>query len=94
MAEDWADFVFKKDYKLIPLSELEQKIKKEGKLPGIPSEIDVQKNGVNVTEVQAKLLQKVEELTLYMIDVNKENQVLKEKISTLEKNINKKSKKR
>jgi len=94
MTEDWADFVFKKDYKLMPLTELEQKIKKEGKLPDIPSAFDVEKKGVNITQVQAKLLQKVEELTLYVIDINKENQRLKEKINSLEKNISKKSKKR
>jgi len=85
MTEDWADFVFKKDYKLMPLTELEQKIKKEGKLPDIPSAFDVEKKGVNITQVQAKLLQKVEELTLYVIDINKENQRLKEKINSLEK---------
>ena len=67
----WSDFVFKDDYKLMNLDELEAKIKENGHLPEIPSAKEVSEKGVSVGEMQSKLLQKVEELTLYVIDQNK-----------------------
>lgn len=59
-------------------------IEELGHLPGIPSAKDVSENGISVTEMQAKLLMKIEEMTLYMIDMKKENQELKERIKKLE----------
>jgi len=82
--DGWPDFVFEDDYKPTPISELEQSIKKNKHLPGIPSAEEVAANGVNVGEMQAKLLQKIEELTLYMIDLKKENEMLKKRVSSLE----------
>ncbi len=70
-ANGWADFVFADDYKLMPLNQLEKHVKTHKHLPGIPTEKDVMTNGVNVGDVQVKLLQKVEELTLYLIEQNK-----------------------
>jgi hypothetical protein len=67
----WADFVFTPTYKLRPLSEVEQFIKTNGHLPEIPKAEDVQQNGINLGEMQTKLLQKVEELTLYSIEQEK-----------------------
>ena len=64
----WSDFVFNKDYKLSPLNEVYNYIQNNGHLPNIPSEKDVKDNGVNVVDMQAKLLQKIEELTLYVIE--------------------------
>jgi hypothetical protein len=64
----WADFVFTPTYKLRPLSEVEQFIKTNGHLPEIPKAEDVQQNGVNLGEMQTMLLQKVEELTLYILE--------------------------
>ena len=61
----------KDDYKLMRLDELETKIKETGHLPEIPSAKEVSEKGVSVGEMQSKLLQKVEELTLYVIDQNK-----------------------
>ncbi|MDM8522090.1 hypothetical protein QUF80_01860 [Desulfococcaceae bacterium HSG8] len=81
----WSDYVLKDDYNLMPLNELEQDIKKNGHLPDIPSAEEVKKNGVSVGEMQAKLLQKVEELTLYMIELKKENEVLKQQVASLQK---------
>ena len=88
----WPDFVFEKNHKLMPLSKLEKHIKKQKSLPGIPTNKQVVKEGVLVGEMQAKLLEKVEELTLYVIELDKEvkdlreeNENLKEKISTLVK---------
>ncbi len=67
----WADFVFADNYRLPTLAEVEQHIQQYKHLPDIPSASEVQQKGVNVVEMQTKLLQKVEELTLYVIDQNK-----------------------
>jgi len=71
-ASGWSDFVFDSDYELRTLEEVEQHIKENGHLPEIPSEAEVTENGINLGEMNAKLLQKIEELTLYMIDMNKQ----------------------
>jgi hypothetical protein len=63
----WADSVFDKDYRNTPLSEVEQSIKDEHHLPGVPSAQEVAAKGVSVGEMQTVLLQKIEELTLHMI---------------------------
>ncbi|MGH7453858.1 MAG: TMF family protein, partial [bacterium] len=67
------------------LEEVEQYIKTNKHLPGIPSEKEVAENGVSLGEMQAKLLQKIEELTLYMIELKKENDLLQKRVSSLEK---------
>ncbi len=64
----WADYVFQKDYELRPLDNVKAFIEKEGHLPGIPKADEVAKTGVDVGEMQVKLLEKIEELTLYLID--------------------------
>ncbi len=74
----WSDFVFHPSYQLKPLTEVEKFIKANGHLHDIPSAAEVEQNGVNVGEMQKKLLQKVEELTLYVIELKKENEQLKE----------------
>lgn len=79
-----ADFVFQPDYRLPPLSEVEAFIQQNKHLPEIPSEKQMQTEGLNVNEMQIKLLQKVEELTLYVIDLKKENEKLQSRIETLE----------
>lgn len=63
----WADFVFKDDYKLPTLQEVKAHIDAHKHLPGMPSEAEVQENGVGLADATTKLLQKVEELTLYAI---------------------------
>jgi hypothetical protein len=70
----YADFVFKPNYKLPPLSDVEASIKKDGHLPDIPSEADVKEHGIDLVQMQVKLLQKVEELTLHVIELQKVNQ--------------------
>jgi hypothetical protein len=74
---DWSDFVFDKSYKLKPLSEVELYIKTNKHLPGIPSAEDMVKTGLDVQEIEAKLLQKIEELTLYVIQQEKDIKELK-----------------
>jgi len=67
---NWPDYVFAKDYHLPSLQETEKHIKEKGHLPGIPSAKEVEANGVNLGEMNAKLLKKIEELTLYLIEQN------------------------
>jgi hypothetical protein len=69
-----ADFVFAKDYKLPSLSEVETFVNKNNHLPGIASASEMEKNGVEIGEFQITLLQKIEELTLYSIQLKKENE--------------------
>ncbi len=74
-----ADFVFEKDYELMPLDVLEQKIKTDKHLPEIASAAEMQENGVGLGELSTKLLQKTEELTLYIIELNKRIEELEKK---------------
>lgn len=67
----WADYVFKDDYYLLPLNELETFIKKNKHLPEVPSEEEVLKNGIELKEMNILLLKKIEELTLYTIQQQK-----------------------
>ena len=73
----WSDFVFDESYELKALSETEAFIKSEKHLPGIPSASEVAEHGVSVGEMQAKLLAKIEELTLHQIAQEKEIVALK-----------------
>ncbi len=74
---NWPDFVFESNYSLMPLDELEKQITANKHLPEVPSAKEVEENGVLLGEMNKKLLQKVEELTLYMIQMNKEIELLK-----------------
>jgi len=82
-----ADYVFDPSYKLMPLNQVEQFAKTNSHLPEIPSAEEVRKNGINMGEMQNKLLQKVEELTLYMIEQQKTIDQQSAKIKELEKKI-------
>jgi hypothetical protein len=83
----WPDYVFKKEYNLPTLEEVEKHINEKGHLENIPSEEEVLKNGINLGEMNAKLLQKIEELTLYMIEMKKENiEVKKQNVLIKEEN--------
>jgi hypothetical protein len=82
---NWADFVFQPEYKLPPLSEVESFIRYNRHLPEIPTAAEVEKNGFDLGDMNKKLLQKIEELTLYMIDLKKENTELRSRVEKLEK---------
>jgi hypothetical protein len=86
---NWPDFVFAKNYMLPTLQETEKHIKEKGHLPGIPSAAEVEKNGIELGDMNKKLLQKIEELTLHLIDQNKRNDESQEKMRILEKRLNK-----
>jgi len=75
-----ADYVFTSTYKLMPLYQVEQFVNTNSHLPEMPSAAEVSKNGLNVGEMQNKLLQKVEELTLYVIEQQKEINQLKQEL--------------
>jgi hypothetical protein len=78
-----ADYVFKSDYKLMPLNDVEKYVKINSHLPEIPSAEEITKNGLKMGEMQNKLLQKVEELTLYVIAQQKQIQSLHTELETL-----------
>jgi hypothetical protein len=73
----WADFVFDNQYALPPLAEVESFIRLNKHLPGIPSADQIQKDGLVVGEMQTRMMQKIEELTLYVIELKKEIETLK-----------------
>jgi hypothetical protein len=88
----WSDYVFRPGYRLRPLSEVNAYIQAHHHLPDIPSETEVKAQGVSVGEMQAKLLAKIEELTLHMIEaeersqrLERQNQELHDRVARLEK---------
>ena len=85
----WSDFVFYDNYNLPTLKEVEKYIKEKGHLKDIPSAKEVEKHGIFLGEMDAKLLQKIEELTLYTIEQEKKIKSQENKISALEKSSSK-----
>ena len=81
----WPDYVFDKDYELSSLEDVEAHITEKGHLQDIPSAKEVEENGIQLGEMNAKLLQKIEELMLYTIQQQKEIQKLKEEVKVLRK---------
>lgn len=80
LATTWADYVFSKDYTMPTLPELEKQIQEKGHLPNMPSAQEVAANGIELGEMAKMQQEKIEELTLYIIQINKELQELKAKI--------------
>lgn len=90
----WPDYVFRPGYRLRPLSEVAAYIRANRHLPDIPSDAEVKAHGVSVGEMQAKLLAKIEELTLHMIReherndwLEKQNQELRDEIRKIKERI-------
>lgn len=77
---DWADFVFEKDYKLKSIEEVESYIKKNNHLPDVPSSEEVKSKGIDLAAMDARLLQKIEELTLYVIAQQKQIKALEAEV--------------
>lgn len=80
---NWADYVFAPEYNLMPLSEVEKFTKENNHLPNVPSAKELTENGLDVAQMDAKLMEKVEELTLYLIEQNKQIEQLKAEVKTL-----------
>jgi hypothetical protein len=83
----WADYVFNKDYKLMPLNDLQAYISDKGHLPEVPTTEEAIANGIELKEMNILLLKKVEELTLYLIDQNKINQNQKTELESNRREI-------
>ncbi|GAB4260052.1 MAG: hypothetical protein Kow0079_17010 [Vicingaceae bacterium] len=77
------DYVFAKNYKKLTIKELEAYITKYHHLPNMPSAKEVKENGIGVGELQVKLVEKIEELTLYIIELQKQNEELRKQIKNL-----------
>lgn len=75
---DWADYVFNANYKLTPINELGEYINSNKHLPNVPTSDEVKKDGVNVGEMQVIQMQKLEELTLYIVQLQKQIDELKQ----------------
>jgi len=75
-ATKWSDYVFSKDYRLMPLKELEMFYLTNKHLPDVPGDEEIKKNGINAAEMDALLLQKIEELTLHVVEMNKKIELL------------------
>jgi hypothetical protein len=84
----WPDYVFKPSYNLPSLNEVEIFLQKNNHLPDVPSAAEVEKNGIDLGDNQAILLKKVEELTLYMIELNKKVEALGKENEKLKKKVN------
>jgi hypothetical protein len=83
----WSDYVFNKEYKLRTLPELEAFVKANHHLPNIPSTAEVEKDGIDMATMDAKLLEKIEELSLYIIEQNKHAAEQDKRMELLEQKI-------
>ena len=80
----WPDYVFAPDYELRSLSQVEKFVKENQHLPEVPSAKEIETNGQDLGDIQATLLKKVEELTLYLIEQDKKNSSQEERLKALE----------
>ena len=86
---DWPDYVFKKGYKLKTLNELEEYVETNHHLPGIPSAKEIDKNGLSLGDVVTRQMEKIEELSLYLIEINKKLEKLEEENKQMKASIKK-----
>ena len=80
----WPDYVFAPAYRLVPLPEIEQYLQANHHLPDVPSAAQVQAEGVELVTMQALLLQKIEELTLHLIEMEHANDDLRTRLRAVE----------
>jgi len=91
-ATNWPDYVFEEEYKLLPLLEVRKFIQTNSHLPGFKSAAEYEQEGVNMLELNQKLVEKIEELTLYLIDTHQriqELEKLEEKVRAIEDKLTK-----
>ena len=92
---NWPDYVFEKEYDLMPLAKVKQYVDANHHLPEVPSGKEIERTGLNLGDMDKILIKKVEELTLYLIDLKKDNEVLKkenERLKSVQEGINEKLK--
>ena len=82
---NWPDYVFADDYNLMSLEELEKSIRENNHLPGLPSATEIQENGLMLGDMQKRMMEKIEELTLYSIEQNNLISELQQRMENLEK---------
>ena len=88
LSGSWPDYVFENNYPLLPLDQLQKQVMDQKHLPGVPSAAEVQAgNGVEMGDMQKRLLEKVEELYRYVFELNAENKALKEELKEVKKKI-------
>ncbi len=80
---NWPDYVFENSYPLKPLAEVEEYIKAHNHLPGIPAATQLETEGLHLGDIQKKMMEKIEELTLYIIQQQKEIDALKLKVGSI-----------
>lgn len=85
----WADYVFDDGYKLMPLSEVENFVKTNKHLPGVPSAKLIEEEGQSIAELQTLQMEKIEELTLHLIEQDKEVRTLRQQNEALEERLSK-----
>jgi hypothetical protein len=83
LSGEWPDYVFDKKYKLLSLEDLKKYIAANKHLPNIPSAAEVEKNGIELGDMQKKLTQTLEELTLYVLELKKEIDLLKKQVPAI-----------
>jgi len=83
LSQDWPDYVFEADYELFPLEEMEGYISENKHLPGIPSAKEMKSNGLSLGDMQTRIVKKMEEIILYLIEVKKENKELRCELEAL-----------
>jgi hypothetical protein len=88
-ATGWPDYVFQKDYKISSLADLDRYIKLNKHLPGIPDAQEVKENGIELGEMNKLLLQKIEELTLHLIEKDKTIEGILKRMDEIEKKVKK-----
>ena len=81
----WPDYVFAENYDLKPLEQVEKFIQTHHHLPNIPAASELQNSGIELGEMQRRMMEKIEELTLYMIELKKENETMKKQLEELKK---------
>ncbi len=82
-SSNWPDYVFHHDYKLESLGELREYIKENNHLPNIPSAVDVEKDGIEIGDMQKRMMEKIEELTLYVLQLEEKTKNLETEIAAL-----------
>lgn len=82
----WPDYVFTPQHQLRSLPSVEEFIKKHGHLPNMPSAKEVKENGIELGDMSSKLLEKIEELTLYIIELKKDNDKIREELKSMKSN--------
>lgn len=85
--DGWADYVFNTDYNLSDLDQIEAFIEKNHHLPGIPSAENLKSKGISVSQMLELQMKKIEELTLYLIKQNKENQDIREELNLVRQQL-------